>query len=261
MRRQVTQISKQKSTHKDLSHSTIFHALLNSNLPDQEKSVERLTDEAQVMIGAGQETVAWILTVIVCHLLSNPLVLRKLKAELVVAMPDPEIVIPEATLANLPYLTGVIKEGLRLGYGVSSRLARVPQEPLVFLSADHNRIIPAGTPVSMTSVLIHHNETIFSDSKAFKPDRWMEDPRLDRYLVSFSKGSRQCLGMNLAYAEMYLLLAAVFRRFGSKEVRFESDEGVLELVDTDISDVEIVADRFVPVVKPESKGVRVQVLP
>jgi len=66
--------------------------------------------------------------------------------------------------------------------------------------------------------------------------------------------------MSLAYAEMYLLLAAVFRRFGSKEVRFESDEGVLELVDTDISDVEIVADRFVPIVKPESKGVRVRVL-
>ncbi len=260
MRRQVTQISKQKSTHKDLSHSTIFHALLNSNLPDQEKTVERLTDEAQVMIGAGQETVAWILTVIICHLLSNPLVLRNLKAELAVAMPDPEIVIPEAALANLPYLTGVIKEGLRLGYGVSSRLARVPQEPLVFSFEDHDWVIPAGTPVSMTSVLIHHNETIFPDSKVFRPDRWIQDPRLDRYLVAFSKGSRQCLGMSLAYAEMYLLLAAVFRRFGSKEVRFESDEGVLELVDTDISDVEIVADRFVPIVKPESKGVRVRVL-
>jgi hypothetical protein len=113
----------------------------------------------------------------------------------------------------------------------------------------------------MTSVLIHHNETIFPDAKVFRPDRWIEHPRLDRYLVAFSKGSRQCLGMNLAYAEMYLLLAAVFRRFGSKEVRFEGDEGVLELVDTDVSDVEIVADRFVPIVKPESKGVRVRVLP
>jgi hypothetical protein len=56
-------------------------------------------------------------------------------------------------------------------------------------------------------------------------------------------------------------LAAVFRQFGSKEVRFESDEGMLELVDTDLSDVEIVADRFVPIVKPDSKGIRVRVLP
>jgi hypothetical protein len=31
------------------------------------------------------------------------------------------------------------------------------------------------------------------------------------------------VGMNLAYAEMYLWLSGVFRRFGSKEVRFEGD--------------------------------------
>jgi cytochrome P450 len=261
MRRQVIQISTENTgAHKDLSHPTIFHELLNSNLPDSEKSVERLTDEAQTVIGAGQETVAWILTVITCHLLSNPVVLRKLKIELATAIPDPDVITPEATLSNLPYLTGVIKEGLRLGYGVTSRLARVPHEPLVFPTKGRDWIIPAGTPVGMTSVLVHHDESIFPDSKEFRPERWIEDPRLDRYLIAFSKGSRQCLGMNLAYVEMYLWLAAVFGRFGSKEVRFESDEGVLELVDTDLSDVEIVGDRFVPIIKPESKGVRVRVL-
>src|SRR5579871_1421973 len=123
MRKQIIQISTEKDgAHKDLSHPTIFHELLNSNLPKEEKSVERLADEAQTIIGAGQETVSWALTVIVCHLLSNPAILLKLKAELSTAMPDPDIVTPEATLANLPYLTGVIKEGLRLSYGVSSRL-------------------------------------------------------------------------------------------------------------------------------------------
>jgi cytochrome P450 len=262
MRRQVIEISTEEiGAHKDLSHPTIFHELLNSDLPDEEKSVERMAEQAQTIIGAGQETVAWVLTVITCHLLSNPAILQKLKAELATAMPDPDIVTQGTTLANLPYLTGVIKEGLRLGYGVSTRLQRIPHEPLIFSSGDRDWTIPAGTPVGMTSVLIHHDESIFPDSKEFRPERWIEDPRLDRYLVAFSKGSRQCLGMNLAYAEMYLWLAAVFRRFGSKEVRFESDEGVLELVDTDLSDVEIVADRFVPIVKPDSKGVRVRVLP
>jgi hypothetical protein len=46
-----------------------------------------------------------------------------------------------------------------------------------------------------------------------------------------------------------------FRRYGSKEVRFGSDDGVLELVNTDISDVGFVADRFVPVMTFESKAV------
>src|SRR5438045_3772246 len=137
MRRQIVQISTEKiGERKDLSHPTIFHELLNSHLPEDDKSVERLTDQALSLIGAGQETVAWIITVITCHLLSNPAVLQKLKAELATAIPDPDLVTPEATLANLPYLTGVIKEGLRVGCAITTRLARIPCEPLNFSSGD-----------------------------------------------------------------------------------------------------------------------------
>jgi cytochrome P450 len=151
-------------------YPTIFYKLLNSNLPDKEKSIEKITDQAQTIIGAGQETVAWVLTVITCYLLSNPAILQKLKAELAAAMPDPDIVIPEATLASLPYLTGMIKEGLRLGYRVSTRLQHIPYKPLIFLSGNRDWIIPAGTPVGMTSVLIYHDKSIFPDSKKFRPE-------------------------------------------------------------------------------------------
>jgi len=81
----------------------------------------------------------------------------------------------------------------------------------------------------MTSLHIHHNETIFPSSHAFKPERWLEPrpadaPPLERYLVSFSKGSRQCVGMNLARAELALTLAMVFRRYPKQEL-FECFEG------------------------------------
>jgi cytochrome P450 len=261
MRRQVIQVLQDKSdTHKDLSYPTIFHALIHSDLPLEEKGVERLTDEADTIIAAGQETLSSTLTFITYHLLSNPVVLRTLKEELAEAIPDAEIVTPEATLSNLPYLTGVIKEGLRLGYGISGRLHRVPLEPLTFSAPDHEWVIPPGTPVSMTSVLMHHNEHIFPNSYEFRPERWIKNPGLDRYLVSFSKGSRSCIGINLAYAEMYLWLAGVFRRYGSPDVRFKTDEGALELFETDRSDVDMWADRFIPVMKPGSKRVRFRVL-
>ncbi|KAL4795165.1 hypothetical protein BDV19DRAFT_363740 [Aspergillus venezuelensis] len=51
----------------------------------------------------------------------------------------------------------------------------------------------------MTSTLIHHNETIFPSSTTFVTERWMNFARrkhLKIYLVSFTKGSRQCIGMN-----------------------------------------------------------------
>lgn len=45
---------------------------------------------------------------------------------------------------------------------------------------------------------MHHDESIFPDSYTFKPERWVdpaERKRLEKYLVAFSKGSRQCIGM------------------------------------------------------------------
>lgn len=75
--------------------------------------------------------------------------------------------------------------------------------------------------------------------------------------MSFSHGSRQCLGMQLAYAELYLMLASLWRKFGCKEDK--GDEGWLELYQTDKTDVEMAADRFVPYPKKGSKGIRIVV--
>lgn len=222
-------------------------------------SLLAIADRSQVVV-AGQETVAWTLTVITYHLLSNPTVLRTLKSELEAAIPNTKASTPLSSLENLPYLTGVIKEGLRLSYGASTRLQRIPLEPLVFCSGKKEWTIPAGTPVGMTSLLIHQDESIYPNWQEFRPERWIDDPRLDQYLVSFTKGSRQCVGMNLANAEMYLWLSGVFTKFGSREVRFEADEGVLELVDTGPEDVEVVSDCFVPNIRSEREGVKFRVL-
>jgi cytochrome P450 len=111
----------------------------------------------------------------------------------------------------------------------------------------------------MTSVLIHHDESLFPQSHQFLPERWIDRPHLDKYLVSFSKGTRQCIGINLAYAELYIAIARIFEVFGSKDVRGEADVGVLELFETTEWDVELTKDVFIPVGREGSKGVRVLV--
>jgi cytochrome P450 len=112
----------------------------------------------------------------------------------------------------------------------------------------------------MTIMFLHHDERIFHSSKTFRPERWLENPRLDKYLYSFGKGTRQCVGINLAYAELTLILARIFRRYGSVGVRHPGDVGVLELWETDERDVVCVADMFVPKVWKGSKGVRIRVV-
>lgn len=107
-------------------------------------------------------------------------------------------------------------EGLRLGYGVVTRLARIPEEePLVYTDTTVTArrsvwdggdgegkrwVIPAGTAVGMSAYHVHHDEGVFPRSREYVPERWLDgeggrERGLEGALLSFSKGSRQCIGM------------------------------------------------------------------
>ena len=140
---------------------------------------------------------ATTLAAITYHLLANPEVLSKLKAELETAVPNPSVLPTCAQVENLPYLTGVIQEGIRLHPGGTFRQQRSsPVEDLVYIDEARKKewIIPAGTPVSMTPTLIQTQPQYFPDPLRFRPERWIENPRLDKYILTFSKGTRVCLG-------------------------------------------------------------------
>lgn len=66
-------------------------------------------------------------------------------------------------------------------------------------------------------------------------------------MMSFGKGHRICVGMHLAYGEIFMGLAAVVRRF-----RFK-------LWETTSADVECWSEFLAAHPKPGSKGVRVLV--
>lgn len=103
--------------------------------------------------------------------------------------------------------------------------------------------------MSESSYLIHTDPTIFSDPFEFQPERWIQDKaRLQRCFVPFSRGSRMCIGINLAHAELYLTVATVLSRFD------------FELHGTSKRDVEVSHDFFVGMPALDSEGVRVKVV-
>lgn len=55
------------------------------------------------------------------------------------------------------------------------------------------------TPMSSASYFVHKDETLFPNSDAFRPERWIEaaerGQNLKKHLVSFTKGSRNCIGI------------------------------------------------------------------
>ncbi|KAL4819367.1 hypothetical protein BDW67DRAFT_182313 [Aspergillus spinulosporus] len=228
---------------------TVFDSLLSSTLPQHEKTVDRLKGEGQTLIGAGTLTTGNALKTIIFHVLDDPNILQKLRAEVDGALENVDILSMSDTayLERLPYLSACIKEGLRVSYGVTHRLQLIAEEPLTYSGVP----IPAGTPVGMTSIFMHDNPVVFPQPREFRPERWLEADfetaqAMNRHFVPFSKGSRMCLGMNLAYAEIYLVLAVLFRRY---EI---SLSGVTR------EDIEMAHDFFDPAPREGARGLIVQ---
>ncbi len=236
----------------DNVHPTIFHELLKSDLPESERTYQRILAEGISVMMAGTTTTAHYLRTTIYHILANPSVLVRLQAELKTVMPDPSALPPFNDLNNLPYFNAVINEGFRLSHGIINRLTRIA--PTEDLNVPNTTItIPAGTPVGMSTWLVHLNPSLFPDPHLFSPDRWLEPgaEHLKKYLVNFSKGSRICLGKDLARAEIVYSLALVVRRWAG-------DEGMgMQLYETERKDVDIERDFFNPYSDFASKGVRV----
>ncbi|KAI9783670.1 MAG: hypothetical protein M1839_003518 [Geoglossum umbratile] len=211
---QVKEVSKNPSLLQDTPYPIIYHHLLD---PDAHKgqsipSPSSLYEEAQALLYGGTDTVANALTIGVFHILEKPEILQKLKEELLAAWPEMEQTPKFEDLEKLSYLSAVIKESLRVTPGVASSLLRVvPPSGTTLCGA----AIPGGTIVGMSSMFVHNDETIFPEPEEFSPDRWLgpDSKALEKWLVAFSRGPRSCLGINLAYCELYIGLANVLRRF------------------------------------------------
>ncbi|KAI9931714.1 hypothetical protein AWENTII_001649 [Aspergillus wentii] len=78
-----TIIENSESGHKSLAErNTLFAELVNSDLPPQEKSAERLQHEMEIILSAATEAPTIVLTTITFYLLNDPEKLSKLKREL-----------------------------------------------------------------------------------------------------------------------------------------------------------------------------------
>ncbi|KAG5912552.1 hypothetical protein E4U53_005278 [Claviceps sorghi] len=244
----------------DVNHATIFHELLSSKaLPDYEKTPARLAQEGQILVQGGTLTTSWTLSVATFHLLHRPSALKRLRDELFEAIADPNEVVPLAKLESLPFLRAVVKEALRHGIGTSGRLPRVARDVAHVVHDRENMKdwhIPPNTAISMSPYKTIMDETIFPDPTGFHPERWLNGgERLEKYLTVFGGGTRSCLGMALAYAELHLALAKLFRRWGSGGA-FEGDldgdcrpgdVGVLRIFDTTARDCQMASDYFIPI--------------
>ncbi|PVH91797.1 cytochrome P450 [Periconia macrospinosa] len=164
---------------------------------------------------AGTETTATELSGMTYHLLKNPARMARLTKEIRTAFSSLED-INLVNIAQLEYLNAVIEEGLRIYPPVSVGLPRSVPEGGAKVGG---MWLPGGTVVSLAQYAAYHSERNFKDPDSFVPERWMPEGQKEygsddaRAFVPFLHGPRNCLGRNLAYHEMRLVLTSVLLNF------------------------------------------------
>ena len=141
--------------------------------------------------------IAYTLSATLFELLAHPEELQKVKKELAAAIPDKDRAPSYSEVESLPYFSAIIQESLRLHPGVMSRMARIsPEVDIVYHDKRRGRtyVIPAGTWTSMSTFVTHTDPNVFEDPYEFRPQRWIDNPKLSRSFIAFARGSRNCVG-------------------------------------------------------------------
>ncbi|EMD94546.1 hypothetical protein COCC4DRAFT_45065 [Bipolaris maydis ATCC 48331] len=218
-RMQHIKLSAEK-VHKRLAageqpHRSDFWTYILRHNDEKGMSVEEMESNASLFIIGGSETVATALCGIMYLLAKNQESMQKLRAEITAAFTKQEE-INMISVGGLKMLQATINEGMRIYPPVPAGLQRiVPKGGAVI--AGH--AIPENTIVNVSQQPAYHLPSNFAHPEKFAPERWLPNAPLaysnDRKNVfqPFSTGPRNCVGKNLAMAEMKLILARLVWQF------------------------------------------------
>jgi len=150
----------------------------------------------------------------------NPNVETRLRSELLTHMPklvkDPEYVPTAEELSGVYYLEATIRELLRL----------LPAGPLIATHCVKDTVFPDGTfvpkhtDIGIAFYTIGRLTNVWGeDALEFKPERFLDAETGEVLKMSstkfcaFSAGPRVCVGRNLAFLEMKIVIANILSRF------------------------------------------------
>ncbi|HEY8515518.1 MAG TPA: cytochrome P450 [Candidatus Binatia bacterium] len=190
----------------DRERNDVLSMLLEARYEDgRAMTDEELIDEMITLLLAGHETTATSLAWTMHHVLRDPAVLTRIRAEL-----DEVLACRPLAAEHLPrleYLDAVIKEGLRIS-PVLDDVGRLVKKPVTIAGWR----LPAGVAVAPQIALVHHRQDLWREPGRFDPTRFLGVRPNPYTFFPFGGGVRRCLGMAFALYEMKVVLACVFSK-------------------------------------------------
>jgi cytochrome P450 len=178
---------------------------------------EDLEIESVTPVVAGSDTSATAMRAAILYIYTNFDVYHRLMAEIDTADKAGKLSTPckYNEIKDLPYLTAVIREVLRIYPPIGTPFPRLVPEEGMTVSGHH---LPKGSEIGISMWCISRNEDIYgSDACVFKPERWLESEEKTRYYdkvdTVFGAGYNTCIGKNLAILEVHKTIVELLRNF------------------------------------------------
>ncbi len=180
-------------------------------------STEELYLNSQLLVIAGSETTATLMSGAVYLLSRNPRVSNSLTSILRASFESEDQITP-ASACHVPLLTAVINESLRLYPPGAINMPRTVPPGGALIDGHY---VPGGTVVGIAQFAAYRSSRHFAEPLTFAPERWLGAgegatvyARDNRDMFKpFSFGTRNCVGQNLAMLELKLILARLLWRF------------------------------------------------
>ncbi|KAI0738094.1 cytochrome P450 [Daedaleopsis nitida] len=215
----------------------VMSILLKANTAASD--AEKLTDDELVaqmstLIVAGMDTTSNALSRVLHILAQRPDAQEKLRAELQEACGGADtLTLSYDDLVKLPYLDAVCRETLRLHAPVQLITRLAAKDLLLPLSSPvrgkdglmMNEVpVPRGTIVVLQLKASNCNKALWGeDAMEWRPERWqeplpgaLEDARIPGVysnLLTFSGGTRSCIGFKFSQLEMKVILSVLLTSF------------------------------------------------
>ncbi|KAI5889620.1 cytochrome P450 [Schizophyllum commune H4-8] len=196
-----------------------------------EKGIEQdiIKDSCATMHMAGTDTTVCAILNFTLAMLDHPELLECAQRELDKIVPGR---LPDfADEERLPFVTAIVLESLRY----------MPVTPLAishYFSGDEpdlykGYMIPPGSVVIANVWSMAHDEDVYPDPYAFKPDRFLTDDGTinrdvrDPCVFAFGFGRRICPGRRLAYASIWIAIASILKTSDIRKAK-RADGSVIE---------------------------------
>ena len=216
------------SGSKTESYQDVFTAIQKVRHPKSGLAVwtpAELESEAALLILAGSDNTATAITATLFYLAHNSHTLEKSQAEVRSTFQNLEAIRAGEELSSCKYLRACIDESMRMSPPAPSIMPREVLSGGIEVDGHH---IPQGIEIGTPIYAIHHEATYFPEPFSFQPERWIAEPEAsdntkeasrERIALArsafhpFSRGARDCVGKQMAYREMMIVLARILWAF------------------------------------------------